>query len=332
MVTNKIRQWVSDKFTQPLTLGLTRVSAAGIRRFMLHDAAYEIFQRNGFHLLKKHYYLPIPDHADLDDSYWSRQSELVGLDMNEEFALALLDRLFPPYLGEFRRKFPLHREAGDSGFHLINGSFMAVDAHVYYCLIRHFKPSRIVEIGSGNSTMVAAAACLRNAEEGAAPHLTAVEPYPSPFLSEGLPGLSRLIEAKVQSVGMELFTSLEAGDILFIDSTHVLREGGDVQLEYCEILPRLAPGVIVHIHDISLPKPYPRVYFEDNYYYWNEQYLLQAFLAFNSNFEVMWAGNYLMLRHPERLRAAFPEFDAMREAFPMSEPTSFWMRVRPRSG
>jgi hypothetical protein len=310
---------------------MTRLSAAGVRRFMLHDEAHEIFGRNGFHLLKKHYYLPIPDEDDLSDSYWSRKSELVGVDMNEAFALALLGEVFPGYLPEFRRRFPLRREGAGDGFYLINGSFMAVDAHVYYCLIRHFKPRRVVEIGSGNSTLVAAAACLRNAEEGAAPRLTAIEPYPPPFLREGLPGLSRLVEAKVQDVGMDTFTSLEAGDILFIDSTHVLREGGDVQLEYCEILPRLAPGVIVHIHDISLPKVYPRVYFEENYYYWNEQYLLQAFLAFNSKFEVMWPGNYMMLRHPERVRAAFPEFDAMREDYPTSEPSSFWMRAKPRA-
>jgi hypothetical protein len=172
---------------------------------------------------------------------------------------------------------------------------------------------------------------LRNRQDdgGEPAQLTSIEPFPTPALREGFPGLSRLIEKRVQDVGLGLFTALEEGDILFIDSTHVLRSGGDVQLEYCEILPRLAPGVIVHIHDISLPKPYPRVYFEKNHYYWNEQYLLQAFLAFNSRFEVIWPGNYMMEKYPERVITVFPEYHQMRATFPSSEPASFWMRVRP---
>jgi hypothetical protein len=82
---------------------------------------------------------------------------------------------------------------------------------------------------------------------------------------------------------------------------------------------------MVHIHDVSLPKAYPKVYF-DNQTYWNEQDLLQAFLAFNSRFEVIWPGNYMMLRHPERLLEAFPEIERMRERYPSSEPTAFWIR------
>ncbi|MGH9903790.1 MAG: class I SAM-dependent methyltransferase, partial [Pyrinomonadaceae bacterium] len=142
------------------------------------------------------------------------------------------------------------------------------------------------------------------------------------------PGLSELIEKRVQDVDLSVFTSLEANDILFIDSTHALRAGGDVQLEFCEIMPRLAPGVLVHVHDISLPRAYPRVYF-DQRLYWNEQYLLQAFLTFNRRFEVIWPGNYMALRYPERIREFFFEYQDMRAAYPSSEPTSFWMRVRP---
>jgi hypothetical protein len=147
------------------------------------------------------------------------------------------------------------------------------------------------------------------------------------FFKRGVPGLSEVIEKKVQDVDLDLFASLQGG-ILFIDSTHALRAGGDVQLEYCEILPRLAGGVLVHIHDISLSRPYPRVYFEKNNYYWNEQYLLQAFLAFNSKFEVVWPGNYMMLKYPDQISRVFPEYHTMRESFPSSEPTSFWIRAK----
>src|SRR5262249_32581609 len=110
--------------------------------------------------------------------------------------------------------------------------------------------------------------------------------------------------------------------------THVLRPGGDVQLEYCELLPRLKPGVLVHIHDISLPKPYTDFYFK-NHLYWNEQYLLQAFLTYNSRVEVLWPGTYMFMKHPVRLTKVWPELKATRDKFPLAEPSSFWLRVRP---
>jgi hypothetical protein len=304
--------------------------AAGLSRFVADADAYAIFHRFGFHLLRRHYYLPIPEASDLGNGYWERTSELVGVDMNEAFALDLLGRVFLTYMDEFRAKFPLHGDSGENGFYLINGNYMAIDAHVYYSLIRHLRPRRVVEIGSGFSTMIAGAACLQNQKDsGTAPRLTAIEPHPPPALKAGLGGLSELIQQKVQNVPLDVFTSLEANDILFIDSSHVLREGGDVQFEFGEILPRLAPGVMVHVHDVSLPQPYPRVYFEERRFYWNEQYLLQAFLAFNNRFEVVWPGNFMLLRHRLRVLQVFPEYEAMRLAFPSSEPASFWMRVRP---
>ena len=303
--------------------------AANLGRLMSDEDAYQIFYRRGFHLLRHHYYLPIPDARDLGEDFWQRESEMIGVDMNDAAALELLSRI-TSYMTEFRERFSLTGTDGAPGFHLLNGSFMAVDAHMYYCLIRHLKPRRIVEVGSGFSTLLAGQACVQNGRNGGSPvQLTAIEPYPSSFLKQGFPGLSELIEKKVQDVDLNVFTSLEANDILFIDSTHALRSGGDVQLEFCEILPRLARGVLVHVHDISLPRAYPRVYF-DTHLYWNEQYLLQAFLAFNERFEVIWPGNYMALRYPERVREFFPEYDAMRNAYPSSEPTSFWMKVRPQ--
>ena len=106
-----------------------------------------------------------------------------------------------------------------------------------------------------------------------------------------------------------------------------MREGNDVQLEYLELLPRLQEGVLVQIHDISLPKRYPRVYF-DSGMYWNEQYLLQAFLAFNRRFEILWPGNYMMTRFETEMLSVFPEIEAMCRVFPSSEPSAFWMQVR----
>ena len=291
----------------------------------------EIFSGRGFHFLRPHYYLPIPDKADLDAGYHLAGSGLPGLDMNDAAGLGLIEKVFPRYLAEFRERIPL--DAGPEGdpkrFFLLNGTFMAVDAQVYYALIRHFRPARIVEVGGGRSSLLAGIACGRNREEsGRDSRLEVIEPYPGEMFNGEVPALSELLPVKLQEVPLDRFTSLRAGDILFTDSSHVLRAGNDVQMLYLEIFPRLAPGVLVHVHDVSLPRPYPAAYAE-NGWYWNEQYLLQAFLAFNSRFEVLWAGNHLLLRYPGKVTATFPELAAMRERFPQSEPTSFWMRVRP---
>jgi len=286
-----------------------------------------IFARRGFHLLHKHFYLPIPDERDFGEGFFDRLSNMPGVDLNDAAARSLLKTVFPRYLAEFREQVPLFPHRDGTGFHLLNGSYMAVDAHVYYALIRHGKPRRIVEVGGGNSSILAGMACERNREEGYPAELIVIEPYPGDTLCRGFPGLSRLVKEKVQDTDFGSFTSLEAGDILFIDSSHVLRMGGDVQYEYLEILPRLKPGVLIHVHDISLPKPYPRVYFEGGMY-WNEQYLLQAFLVFNSRFEVIWPGNHMILRYPDEVCSVFSEYSEMRKLYPQSEPSGFWMRVR----
>lgn len=281
--------------------------------------------KHGYFLLKNHYYSPIPDPSDIPLNYWQTQSELVGLEINEQKIQSLLSEL-DPYITEFRESVP-NFQTGDETLFLINGSFMAVDAHIYYSFIRYFKPKKIIEIGSGRSTLFAAKANqINEGIEAIKPYLIALDPYPPEYLNNNA-HISEIIPQKLQEIDVTFFANLQKNDILFIDSTHVLRTGNDVQMEYCEILPRLAPGVLVHIHDISLPKHYPRVYF-DNELYWNEQYLLQAFLAFNSKFEILWPGNYMMIKYPEILAKIFPEFQVMRQHFPMSEPTSFWLRVK----
>ncbi len=121
---------------------------------------------------------------------------------------------------------------------------------------------------------------------------------------------------------MKFFSQLQSGDILFIDSSHTVKIGGDVNYLFLEVLPRLKPGVIVHVHDIFLPFEYRRDWVLDEFRFWNEQYLLQAFLTFNSEFEVLLANYYLSSHHKEHLQAAFPDL-------PGWIGGSFWMRRKP---
>src|SRR5262249_3112312 len=137
--------------------------------------------------------------------------------------------------------------------------------------------------------------------------------------------LQKLIEKKVQDIDVKSFSQLDTGDMLFIDSSHTVKIGGDVNYLFLEVLPRLKPGVIVHVHDIFLPFDYRRDWVLDEFRFWTEQYLLQAFLMFNSEFEVLMANSYLNHYHQGDLRAAFRDL-------PSWGGGSFWMRRKPTPG
>ncbi len=312
-----------------LSMPIIRYAFWAIRRMNMKPEMERIAVESGMDLVVRHYYSPVPDTSDFGPGFWDEQSELPGIAIDEEAYSKILDEVVPRWLEEFRNRYPLDiPDEAFAGFYLLNRVYMAVDAHVYYALIRELKPARIIEIGSGMSALLAADATAENGREHHPCKITSIEPNPAGYL-RAIPGLD-LVQAKVQDVDLALFNELKANDMLFIDSTHVLREGNDVQFEYLELLPRLGDGVLVHVHDISLPKRYPRYYYEEGWY-WNEQYLLQAFLAFNDRFEVIWPGNHVMLNHAEKMLAVFPEIDAMRKNYPNSEPTAFWMRTRVRS-
>ena len=294
------------------------------RRLVRHLLGnFDYWQARGVHVVPVHFYQPIPDTRELGSAPWSGRSELPGVSMNEGLQLELLSRFSAEYKAEYDA-FPRERALEPHRYFVNNGAFESVDGEVLYCMIRHFRPRRIFEIGSGNSTYLSAQAVVKNRDEtGRECELVAFEPYPNETLRAGFPGLARLVEAKAQDIPLSKFAELDDGDILFIDSSHVLKIGSDVQYLYLEVLPRLRPGVVVHVHDIFLPEEYPRKWVMEQQTFWNEQYLLQAFLAFNDAFDVHWAGSYMHLKHPEKLEAAFASYD--RET---RRPGSFWMRRR----
>lgn len=309
------RRWLKDRLAGAVARLLPRRIAADPRYFGL-------FEARGLHVTPVHYYQPIPDTRALPPDLWRRRTALAGIDLREDRQLALLGEMARDFRAEYEA-FPRTGECRPGRFVVDNGGFRSVDAEVLYGMIRRFRPRRILEIGSGYSTYLAAIALEKNRHDGDGRpgRLAAIEPHPNDYLKAGFPGLDELLPVAVQEVPLARFEALQENDILFIDSSHVLRIGSDVQFEFLEVLPRLRPGVLVHVHDIFLPAEYPRPWVMEQRRFWNEQYLLQAFLAFNTAFEVVLACSHLHLAHPEALERAFPSYAREREW-----PGSFWMR------
>lgn len=287
-MAHKLKQWViygiNQKDVYNIKDKFNRVFRWSIKK------SFPFFQRIGFHITMNHYYEPIPDTRTLVDELWSNNSDLVGIDMKEENQINLLCQFYSKFKEEYER-FPRKETSIPYQYYVNNGGFESIDGEILYCMIRQFNPKKIIEIGSGNSTCLAAQAVLKNKEDnGSECELIAIEPYPNNVLNIGFPGLSELIPEKIQNIPLSKFKELKENDILFIDSSHVLKIGNDVQYEYLKILPNLNKGVIVHIHDIFLPSEYNKEWILKDHKFWTEQYLLQAFLTYNSAFEVLWGG------------------------------------------
>lgn len=291
---------------------------------LLFDRLFSVWEALGFHVTPNYFDEPIPDTRLLNPHLWSRPSGLIGIDMHEAEQLELLSGFASKYRREYER-FPIERTSSTQ-FYLRNGNFESVDAEVLYCMIRHFRPHRIIEVGSGFSTLLCAQAILRNRDNGDETCKVVIDPYASELVKSGsIAGLSSLISTGVQEAPLSTFRSLEENDILFIDSSHVLRIGSDVQYLYMDVLPRLREGVFVHAHDIFLPSEYPMQWVLEKHRFWNEQYLLQAFLAFNDSFKVVWAGNYMHQKNADRLKATISSYEKTGRPSWIG-PGSFWIR------
>lgn len=273
-----------------------------------------------------HFHSPLPDLADLERrEVWDRRSDLVGIDFRPEAQVALLRRLAHEFGHEC--DWPVRPTGDPYRFNTYNDSFSYGCAASTHCVLRHFKPLHVMEIGSGFSSLVIGSALLLNASDGAHPpaEYTIIDPRPLRVIEEGLPGVTRLIRQRVELLDLSFFGGLSENDVLFIDSGHTVRMGGDVNYLMLDVLPRLPRGVIVHFHDIPLPGEYPKVYATNPRFrvFWTESYLLQDFLCFNSQFEVLLAMAYLTADWSEELLAAFPCYDPAKH---LATSGSFWIR------
>jgi hypothetical protein len=279
-----------------------------------------IFSKLGILPVLDQYYQPLINPKKHLKKLDDQDRHLPGINLNDEEQLAILSKF---NFNDELLNFPMHqqKDAAEVEFFYDNGFYCSGDAEYLYNMIRHFKPGRIIEIGSGKSTLMALNATDMNKLED--PNYTCdhicIEPYETPWLeSKNL----TVIRSKVEEMDLVFFEQLGVNDILFIDSSHVIRPQGDVLFEYLEILPILNPGVIVHIHDIFTPKDYLIDWIVNHRLLWNEQYLLEAFLSYNDKFEIIGATNYLSHHYPEQFSAKCPVFAKQQGR----EPAAFWMR------
>jgi methyltransferase family protein len=306
---------VLDLIGYPFAL-ISGLVLKGVRRVGLRNLPLirRLLLSLGLMPVRDHYYEPFFDPRGFRHPP-SRPRPIAGIDWNEDGQLRLLDEfVFADEVTGWGRS-----SSDPTEYSLDNPTFLSGDAEFWYQLIRARKPRRIIEIGSGNSTLIARKALAANALEDPefkCDHVC-VEPFEMPWLERvGV----KVVRSRVEDLEYSFFDVLGGGDVLFIDSTHVIRPEGDVLFEYLELLPRLRPGVIVHVHDIFSPRNYLTEWLTEDVQFWNEQYLLEAFLAFNSEFEVLAAVNKLRHDHYGRLLEVCPHLT------PDREPGSFYMR------
>jgi hypothetical protein len=291
-----------------------------VRRVGVHrlEVCRRALFRVGVFPIRDHYYEPRFDFSTPRISF-AEDRPLGGIDWNVGGQIEFLSRLSRAgELSDLPRSEPRPLD-----YYLDNDAFLSGDAEYWYQIIRCLKPNRIFEVGSGHSTLMALRALRRNREDD--PDYTCrhvcIEPYEAPWL-EGT-GVT-LVREKIEDLDPAFFSELAKDDILFIDSSHVIRPQGDVLFEFLELLPSLAKGVVVHVHDIFSPRDYPEEWLQKRVLFWNEQYLLEAFLTSNRDWEVVGALNYLHHHHYERLRAVAPFLT------PDREPGSFYIRKTSR--
>lgn len=303
-------------FVLPAAFLMKAVRRLGVERLPVSRAA---LSAAGVFPVADHYYEPLINFSQLFQPL-DQHRYLPGVDLNTAEQLMLLKQF---RFSEELRPFAVSAQRDELTYRFGNGFFDSGDAEFLYNLVRLKKPRRVVEIGSGNSTLLVIEAIRRNQLDDAlyrCEHIC-VEPYEMPWLERS--GVQVLRE-RVEKVSRSVFEALEASDLLFIDSSHVIRPQGDVLCEFLEILPALKPGVIVHIHDIFTPRDYPKSWIVDRVRLWNEQYLLEALLSGNPGWKIIGAVNFLQHEHHEELTAACPFLTRDRE------PGSFYIeRVAP---
>ncbi len=298
---------------------------AAYRRIL--RAAFPLLHLLGLNvILRSDYYSPLPLASRLTQrkERWNRPSEMVGIELDLEQMKEELNRLVARHGDE--SELPDYGHAKTLGY---GQGFSEVDAFVLYLMIRDLKPSHYIEVGAGLSTFIVWTAAQVNRRGGSPCEMICIDPYADSRLEE-LAGLT-VKRRPVQDVALDLYDRLEAHDVLFIDSTHVVKIDGDVPHVYLEVLPRLHPGVVIHSHDIHFPfnVPHPaEQYVCDAKWprFWTEAMLLQAFLSFNPSYRITLSTPLLRHRDDDFLARTLPEYRPLQPADYDTHHGSLWYR------
>lgn len=257
------------------------------------------------YFLPGHYYSPIPSLEEVkkdEERLFSNPKTIPGVDLNVEGQVALLDRL-----KSFYETFPFKSQKSNGlRYSPANLAFGGADSVFLYAMLRHVRPSKIIEVGSGHSS------CLmldtNDLFFGGSTSFTFIDPNPDSLrslLADGDEDRVQIIPTRVQEIKLDTFAALNKGDILLVDSSHVSKVGSDVNYIFFEVLPSLKSGVYVHIHDIHYPFEYPREWIYEGRA-WNEAYLLRAFLQYNNSFQIILFNALVARLCEEELRKQFP--------------------------
>ena len=259
----------------------------------------KILQDNKVNIIPANFYSDIPLIDEVNSSFEYREidAEVYNSGIFHKHDIKLFIEKLCEYSSEFSP--PLYEDNETPiSFYWENPAFSYSDAMSYYCVIRHFKPDHILEIGSGFSTLVANEALKKNGRG----KLTLIEPYPKEFLRK-LDCVESIIESFVQDIPVtELISLVESSDIWFIDSTHTVKTGSDCLYLYLKIMPEIKKNIIVHSHDIHLPYGFPKHQVLEKNIYWTEQYLLYAYMLDNPKVKVLLSSAYANKALPDSLR------------------------------
>lgn len=264
-----------------------------------------------------HFYSPIVNPGEIVEYLDKTESrrETPGLDLRLDAQLDVL-----AHLETFAKLWPQGHDAKSMRYDVENDQFGPGDAICYFAILGMIRPRRVIEVGSGWSSAVGLDA---NEIHGTQTHFTFIEPYPDRLLKairSNDAETTTIIRAGVQSVDVAVFDQLESNDVLFIDSTHVMKAGSDVQFLLGEVLPRLRSGVLVHIHDMFFPFEYPRAWVEQGRN-WNELYAVRCFLQFNTSFEVFFWNHCLAALKPSEIYGSLPPTQ-------QNPGGGLWLRIR----
>lgn len=247
-----------------------------------------ILRKLGYTLITDHFYQPIPNKNELL-LYKNKPRPLDAINWNIDRQIEFTDSLLKQYNNEFNDPGYI----SSCGYIERFSGVQSGDAEFLYAMVRYLKPKTIIEVGAGGSTQISLAALKRNYNETKTKSkMYSIEPYPSNMVIETTKGISSFVELKlfsqeIQQFDLKFFTKLTNADILFIDSSHVFKQGSDVEYEFLQIYPKLNKDVYIHIHDIFFPYDYPYDWNEKSNRFWNEQYYLETFLMFNKKYEII---------------------------------------------